>query len=245
MEDSETTDGAGKDLSIYSGKGNGTGSGGRLQLFGGTDGAAAYGGGELYLYGGESAAYGSAEIYDGSGNQGIQVSPSGISIYAVGFPISFGNSGYFGIFDFNDLQTANRTYKVPDASGQVALTRKVVYLKVIAEADALSAGDGQIHFIVPAEINGMNLIDAQAAVFTASSSGDVSVMISNSTDSTDMLSTVITIDASETTSFTAATPSVVDTNYDDVATGDSISVDVDGAGTGVTGLDVILSFEAA
>ena len=56
-----------------------------------------------------------------------------------------------------------------------------------------------------------------------------------------MLSTPITIDVSEYSSYTAAS-SVVDTAYDDVSTGDLIGVDVDAAGTGAMGLTIILTF---
>ena len=53
-----------------------------------------------------------------------------------------------------------------------------------------------------------------------------------------MLTTKITIDASEFTSYTAAAAPVIDTGNDDVATGDLIAVDVDVAGTGAKGLGV-------
>ena len=69
------------------------------------------------------------------------------------------------------------------------------------------------------------------------------IQIRNVTQTADMLSTRITIDASEFTSYTAAA-AVIDTGNDDVATGDLIAVDVDVAGTGAKGLGVILRFGA-
>jgi hypothetical protein len=57
-----------------------------------------------------------------------------------------------------------------------------------------------------------------------------------------MLTTPITIDPGEFTSFTAATPAVINTANDLVATGDLIAIDVDVAGTGAKGLGVILEF---
>jgi hypothetical protein len=39
-----------------------------------------------------------------------------------------------------------------------------------------------------------------------------------------------------------ATAAVINTDYDDVATGDLIAIDVDVAGTGAKGLGVILTF---
>ena len=109
---------------------------------------------------------------------------------------------------------------------------------------ALTTGDGKAYFMVPSKLNGWNLIRANAAVTTVSSSGTPTVQVHNVTDAVDMLSTRITIDANESTSHTAATPPVIDTTKDDVATGDLIRVDVDVAGTGAKGLIVSLSFQA-
>ena len=86
---------------------------------------------------------------------------------------------------------------------------------------------------------------AHASVTTVSSSGLPSIAIYNLTDSQDILSTNITIDATENTSYTATTAPVINTSYDDVATGDIIRVDIDGAGTGAKGLSVILTFQKA
>lgn len=109
---------------------------------------------------------------------------------------------------------------------------------------ALTTGDGKAYFMVPSKLNGWNLIRANAAVTTVSSSGTPTVQVHNVTDAVDMLSTRITIDANESTSHTAATPPVIDTTKDDVATGDLIRIDVDVAGTGAKGLIVTLSFQA-
>jgi hypothetical protein len=89
----------------------------------------------------------------------------------------------------------------------------------------------------------MNLVDVDAMISTVSSSGAPLVQIRNVTDSADMLSTRITIDATEFTSYTAETAPVIDGTHDDVATGDRIAIDVDGAGTGAKGLAIILSFK--
>jgi hypothetical protein len=89
----------------------------------------------------------------------------------------------------------------------------------------------------------MNLTGAHAFVTTVSSSGLPTVQIRNVTDAVDMLSTKVSIDASEFTSYSAATAPVIDTSKDDVATGDLIAVDVDVAGTGAKGLGVILTFQ--
>lgn len=107
---------------------------------------------------------------------------------------------------------------------------------------ALTTGDGKAYFRVPSTLNGMNLISVAAAVTTVSSSGIPTVQISNATDAVDMLSTKLTIDASETDSSTAATAAVIDAAHDDVATGDMLRIDIDVAGTGTKGLIVEMQF---
>ncbi|MDQ5987386.1 MAG: hypothetical protein CSYNP_03126 [Syntrophus sp. SKADARSKE-3] len=120
---------------------------------------------------------------------------------------------------------------------------KQIQIKVFDDATALATGDGKLIFMIPEALNGMNLVKAHAAVTTVSSSGTPIVQVRNVTDSQDMLSTRITIDASEYTSYTAATAPVIDTSHDDVATGDLIAIDVDGIGTGAKGLIVYLAFQ--
>jgi hypothetical protein len=134
----------------------------------------------------------------------------------------------------------------PDSLAGSIFGEKIAYLKVIAETTALTTGDGKMYFTVPDSLNGMNLVDADAAVYTVSSSGTPTVQINNldyAGGAQDMLSTLITIDASEYNSYTATAPPVINTSYDDVATGNRLRIDVDVAGTGTTGLDVILTFQ--
>jgi len=119
---------------------------------------------------------------------------------------------------------------------------KDIEVKVFDDATVVTTGDGKAILAIPASMGGMDLIAAHAFVTTVSSSGLPTVQIRNITQTADMLTTKISIDASEFTSYTAATPPVVDTGNDDVATGDLIAVDVDVAGTGAKGLGVILTF---
>lgn len=119
----------------------------------------------------------------------------------------------------------------------------VVELMASDFTTSLTAGDGKAGFMIPAKLNGWNLVRADAGLLAAqSSSGAVQVQIRNATQAADMLTTPITIDANESTSHTAATE-VVDVANDDVATGDLIMVDIDSAGTGAKGLICVLEFE--
>ena len=131
----------------------------------------------------------------------------------------------------------------PDALAGSIHGEKIIYVKVMAYDTALTTGDSKAIVTIPDSFNGMNLVDADIAVYTVSSSGTPTVQIHNLTDAVDMLSTLITIDVSEFSSYTAVAPPVINGTYDDVATGDRIRIDVDIAGTGTKGLDVIMTFQ--
>jgi hypothetical protein len=124
--------------------------------------------------------------------------------------------------------------------------RVLLERKVFTDAQTVSTGDGKFGWAVTQDVDSSYLLDAQAFVTTESSSGAPTVQIRNATRSVDMLATKITIDASEFTSYTAATPSVPDDTGSPpksfVERGDVLFVDVDVAGTGAKGLGVYLIF---
>jgi fibronectin type 3 domain-containing protein len=109
---------------------------------------------------------------------------------------------------------------------------------------AVGDGAGNYRLFIPSELNGMNLVSAHAACVTAGTTGTMDVQIHNVTQAADMLSTKITIDSTEKTSYTAATAPVIDGANDDVATGDELRIDVDAVHTTpAKGLSVILGFQ--
>ena len=126
----------------------------------------------------------------------------------------------------------------PDGLAGSDYGKRFIDLQLIDDATSLGTGDGKKHWFVPSEFNGWNLVGVAGMVSTVSSSGAPTYQVRNVTDSHDMLSTALTIDANEKTSYTAATPAVINTDYDDLATGDDIAIDKDGAGTGEKG-DVV------
>jgi len=139
---------------------------------------------------------------------------------------------------------------LPIANIPLAALRKVVSLKVTADADSLAVGDGAMYFTCPAELNGMNLVAAAASTITAGTG--VTIQIARGRRSAangactyaDMLSTAITIDTGEYDSANAATPAVIDAANDDIVVStyvDILRVDVDAA-TGA-GLEVRLAFQ--
>jgi len=101
------------------------------------------------------------------------------------------------------------------------------------ETTAICTGNGQKEFQMPYDFT---LTEVYATVATASSCGLPSIQIQQT--ALDILSTAITLDVSEKTSRTAATPPVIsDTTLD--ASG-VITFDLDAVGTGTLGLVIYL-----
>ncbi|KEC73137.1 hypothetical protein RLPCCGM1_c1253 [Rhizobium leguminosarum bv. phaseoli CCGM1] len=101
------------------------------------------------------------------------------------------------------------------------------------ETTDITTGTAKATFRMP---DGVTLTAVRASLTTASSSGVVTVDINEGGAS--ILSTKLTIDASEKTSTTAATPAVIsDASLADDA---EITIDIDTAGTGAKGLKVVL-----
>lgn len=115
-------------------------------------------------------------------------------------------------------------------------------IKVFSDTTTLVVGDGAFEFAIPASLAGTTLTTVAAYVTTVSSAGTPTVQLNNATTATDILSTPITIDANEFTSYTATTAAVIDPAAAAVAQGDLIRIDVDVAGTGAKGLGVILGY---
>ena len=119
--------------------------------------------------------------------------------------------------------------------------RQGMMIQVIGDAEALSVGDGKLTFPIPGDLNNAELVEAHASLIEVASSL-TTIQVRNSSTSSDILSTRITIDSGEYNSYTAAAQPVIDDDYKTVSTGDLIAIDVDGAGSGALGLYVILVF---
>lgn len=184
---------------------------------------------------------------DGSATMGWLTPNTGLTISGTDLNVDTASTTASGI---SELATSAETSAgtdaartvTPDGLSQSIYGTKTVILKPIAETTSLTTGNGKMYFVIPEELNGMDLVVAHAHVFTASTSGTPTIQIYNLTQTADMLSTEITIDANETDSSTAATAPVIDTGNDDVATADVLRIDVDVAGTGAEGLEIRLSF---
>lgn len=121
----------------------------------------------------------------------------------------------------------------------------VYHHKVFGDDQIVLTGDGRRIWVIPADLNNAVLTAVAIGVTTVSSSGIVQVQLRRmrvSVSDADMLSTRVQIDASEFTSYTAATAYVINTANDDVLTADRIAIDVDSAGANAKGLEVVATF---
>ena len=108
-------------------------------------------------------------------------------------------------------------------------------------ADALAVADNQATHVM--DMAG-KLIKVKAYVDTVSSSGLPTFQLRESSGGVDILSTALTIDASENTSETAATPAVIKSDgTEDLIADEVVRVDCDVAGTGALGAILTLWFE--
>lgn len=103
-------------------------------------------------------------------------------------------------------------------------------------------------FAISEDMDGMSLLAVEMYVTTVSSSGKPSLQLERHDNegagsADNMLSTVVSIDASERNSKTAATPVVIASNGNEiVGWGDHVKMVVTIAGTGAKGLGLMLTF---
>ncbi len=104
-----------------------------------------------------------------------------------------------------------------------------------------ATGDGKAYLHVAPVLDGLNLTYCHARLITAGVTATLDIQIYNLTQTADMLSTVITVDTTETGSETAATPYVIDAANDDVAENDVIRIDIDAIHSGTAGKGLLLT----
>lgn len=118
-------------------------------------------------------------------------------------------------------------------SGITASFPETLIFAVGDETTPITTGVAKVTYRMPFA---MTLTSVRASLTTASSSGDPTVDINES--GTTILSTKLSIDATEKTSTTAAVASVISDTA--LADDSEITIDIDAAGTGATGLKVYL-----
>ena len=123
-----------------------------------------------------------------------------------------------------------------NVSGSTTGIAEHMILAVSDETTALTTGSAKLTFRAPFAMTLTQI--PRSSVSQSSSSGSVTVDINEA--GTSILSTKLSIDATEKTSTTAATASVLsDQNIADDA---EITLDIDAAGTGAKGLKVTLYY---
>jgi len=129
----------------------------------------------------------------------------------------------------------------PDGLAGSVHGEKVIQMVVVGFTTALTTGNGKFYFHVPSTLNGFNIVDVHAEVISAPAGSTIIIQLHNLTATADILSTLLTIDASETGSDTAAAAAAIDTGEDDLTTNDVIRVDIDQVGSSTAGSGLIVT----
>jgi hypothetical protein len=122
---------------------------------------------------------------------------------------------------------------LPSSGGGGGPVDESLIIAVGDETTNLSTGTAKVTFRMP---YAFTLSAVRASLSAASSSGTPTIDINE--DGVSILSTKLTIDASEKTSLTALTPAVI--SDPDLADDAEITIDIDVSGTNAKGLKVIL-----
>ena len=129
----------------------------------------------------------------------------------------------------------------PDEFAASDFGTKEIYIEIFTGAQAVTTGDGTNAITIPDSIDGMDLVNAVAAVEDKGVTGTTDVQIRRwrAGAAVDMLSTAITIGDEW-----FAQDGVINATNDDVQTGDRIYIDVDAvhSGTAPNGLSIVLEF---
>lgn len=157
------------------------------------------------------------------------------------------NTGVVELATISETNTGTDATRAvtPDGLAGSVFGEKSVCISSFPAGTATATGNGTTSFVIPASMNGMNLVSAVAAVDTAGTTGTTNIMIRRRRQVTnaDMLTVALTIDSTEADSTTAATGMTIDGANDDVATGDKIYIDVDAVSTTpAQGLSTVLTF---
>lgn len=194
--------------------------------------------------------YGDPVETTGTGSYVLATSPTLVTPI-LGTPTSgnLSNCTAYPTASASEVTTGTDAAKIvtPDAlAGSSIFGVKSIQLTAFDYTTAATTGDGKAYFVVPASLNGMNLVSCAAYVITAGTTGTTDIQIARIRSGTpvDVLSTKLTIDSTETGTDTAATAAVINASNDDVATHDRIRIDVDAVSTTAPqGLIVVLNFQ--
>ena len=123
---------------------------------------------------------------------------------------------------------------------------RTIIIKAIPDADDTYVGDGITAITIPATFDGLYLYSIGGHVYTAGTGATTDIQLYNLTTAVDVLSTKLTIDATELDSSTAATAAVIGDN-NRVYTATVLRVDVDqiASGSAAKGLEIRMEFRGS
>ena len=150
------------------------------------------------------------------------------------------NADYIPIYD---TSTSENKKILANATG---FLNRTLVIKVIADTLPTYVGDGIARVVLPSNFDDLKLRSIGGHVYTAATGSTTNIQVHNQTKGQDMLSTLLTIDAGENDSSTAATPPVINGSNNTVNDGDVIRFDIDqiGSATAAKGLELRLEFRA-
>jgi hypothetical protein len=147
----------------------------------------------------------------------------------------------------SDINTGTDITKTVNSDALAGANIGQRIMKICLNGSTALTTDDAAYVRIDDALNGMNLVAVRGSVGTgaagASSSGTPTFTVYNVTDTQQMLSTSLTIDANEYSSATADVPAVIDAAHDDVATEDLIQIACTVAGTDVTYTVITLVFQ--
>ena len=145
---------------------------------------------------------------------------------------------YIAIYDASTSQ--NKKILATDTT----FFNRALVIKVIADTLPTYVGDGITRIVLPANFENLKLKSVGGHVYTTATGSTTNIQIHNESKGQDMLSTLLTIDAGENDSSTAATSAVINTSTNTVNDGNVIRFDIDqiGSGSAANGLELRLEF---
>jgi hypothetical protein len=155
---------------------------------------------------------------------------------------------YASVAEINTGTEAAKSVSPDALAGSNAGTRAFC-IYAIEGATVITVGDGKAYARVPSILNGHDVVGVAATLIgheSTSGTPTIQIAIGRQANATtahayeDLLSTLITIDASEWDSKDATAAAVIDEAHHNILTGNLIRIDCDGAGTGAMGLIVTI-----
>ncbi len=135
-------------------------------------------------------------------------------------------SGEYAKFTANGLESKSFS----EVRADLAVINPTMMVQFVGDSDDVTTSS-EFTFIIPASLNGMDLIGVKTNVKTAGTTGSTTFQITRTRGSVDVLSTVASIETGETSSLDATTQPVINTSNDDVVTDDIYTLKIPAVST--------------